>query len=177
MTDLTRAEIEGVAYNFSPQAVDVMLQLLAQLDAANAKAAEEQALFGRMAEMCDHIQAQLDAANARLGAALREAADPELLSRGLRSGAHDMVIDAVRNNILALAPDATAALDRALEQMRERCVKLLKADAEQTRAEADPDELEYWAVKQMQFAAGALDFAAGKIAALPLHEELNNVEL
>lgn len=93
------------------------------------------------------LRRQLDAANARVGAALREAATE---GAGLVDG--NVEAASVYGAILALAPDATAALDRALEQMRERCAQ----------------EAQYIAT------VGDGQSIAAAIRALPLHEEPNN---
>ena len=93
------------------------------------------------------LRRQLDDANARVGAALREAATE---GAGLVDG--NVEAASVYGAILALAPDATAALDRALQQMRERCAQ----------------EAQYIAT------VGDGQSIAAAIRALPLHEEPNN---
>ena len=126
MTDLTRAEIEGVAYNFSG---------------------------------ADEAITQLDDANARVGAALREAATE---GAGLVDG--NVEAASVYGAILARAPDATAALDRALERMRDALNRQCDNMAFIVNHVTLPEQ---WRDKF------AVELEQDR-RALPLHEEPNN---
>lgn len=112
--------------------------------------------------------------DARVGAALREAAEVASLAPykrgGMVCGCSEGLAVWTETAILALAPDAISALDRALERMRERCVDLLRKKAAKDSPD-EGDDLPYWASEQMAAVEHALEFAASEIAALPLHEE------
>lgn len=111
-------------------------------------------------DMVEYIRADLcvtlDAA--RVGAALREAAKAAADAAETVLLRNEPEVNALKRQITrrvvespieALAPDATAALDRALEQMRERCAQ----------------EAQYIAT------VGDGQSIAAAIRALPLHEE------
>ena len=107
--------------------------------------------------------------DARVGAALREAAEvianiaePQDIPGGcLIPDTFERGLFAAKGAIIALAPTATAAFDRAIERMRERCAAYVDGQA------LTPDEI----AQGYGFTAYYPAVLASALRTIPLHEE------